>query len=138
MGNYQANAMSFPCKGEGVTVSTRSDPPKGLVVVKEVARIVANSSSFTRSSNGEQACTLEVMKVARTECHRLGGNYLLGANVEIKQFGDRGTWMVITLTGMVCVVEKEKDEEPCTIHSSCRRCCAARLQSKCKSICCLQ
>ena len=49
---------------------------------------------------------MQVLDLARKECQRLGGNYILGTQFEIKQFGDSGTWMVYSLTGMACVVKK--------------------------------
>jgi hypothetical protein len=106
MGNFPAKAMSFPHHAGTVTVSTRSQPPDGYVVLQDIGIVTANSTSFTRSS-GEKECMMQVLDLARRECSRLGGNYILGTHFEIKQFGDNGSWMVYSLTGMACVVKKQ-------------------------------
>jgi uncharacterized protein YbjQ (UPF0145 family) len=105
MGNFPAKAMSFPHQAGGVTVSTRSDPPEGYEVTKDIGIVTANSTSFTRNG-GEKECMMQVLNLARQECQKLGGNYVLGVHFEIKQFGDNGAWMVYSLTGMACVVKK--------------------------------
>lgn len=105
MGNFPAKAMSFPPYAGDVAVSTRSDPPDGYVVVQDIGIVTANSTSFTRNG-GEKECMMQVLNLARKECQKLGGNYVLGTHFEIKQFGDSGSWMVYSLTGMACVVKK--------------------------------
>jgi hypothetical protein len=103
--------MSFPHESGKVTVSTRSVPPDEFIVQRDVRIIVCNSGSFTRNS-GEQERMMEVLKLARAECSRLGGNYVLGAHFEIKQFGDHGNWMCYHLTGMACVVVPKPQQQP--------------------------
>jgi uncharacterized protein YbjQ (UPF0145 family) len=105
MGNFPAKVMSFPHHAGGVTVSTRSDPPEGYVVMQDIGIVTANSTSFNRNA-GEKECMMQVLDLARKECQKLGGNYVLGVHFEIKQFGDSGAWMVYSLTGMACVVKK--------------------------------
>jgi hypothetical protein len=106
MGNYPAKAMSFPHHAGMVTVSTRSVPPDGYAVLQDIGIVTANSSAFTQNG-GEKECMMQVLDLARRECKRLRGNYILGTHFEIKQFGDRGSWMVYSLTGMACVVQKQ-------------------------------
>jgi uncharacterized protein YbjQ (UPF0145 family) len=105
MGNFPAKVMSFPHYAGGVVVSTRSDPPEGYAVMQDIGIVTANSTSFTRNG-GEKECMMQVLDLARKECQKLGGNYVLGVHFEIKQFGDSGSWMVYSLTGMACVVKK--------------------------------
>jgi hypothetical protein len=105
MGNFPAKVTSYRHAMDGASVSTRSDPPNGYAVEKEIMLITANSKSFTRSS-GEEQCMREVLAMACAECKRLNGNYVLGVHIEVKQFGDSGTWMVFSLTGMSCLVKK--------------------------------
>jgi hypothetical protein len=111
MGNIPARAMSFPHESGKVTVSTRSVPPDDFIVQRDVRIVVCNSGGFTRNS-GEQERMMEVLKLARAECARLGGNYVLGAHFEIKQFGEHGSWMCYTLTGMACVVVPKPQQQP--------------------------
>ena len=95
--------LSLPQSPGSVVVSTRSDPVHGFVVVRELSLVVANSATFTRG-NGEKNRLEQVLDLARSECARMGGNHVLGATFEIKQFGERGGFMCYTMTGMACVV----------------------------------
>jgi hypothetical protein len=120
MGNIPAHAMSFPHQDASgkLTVSTRSVPPDDFIVSRDVGIIVCNSGTFTRSS-GEKERMMEVLRLARAECAKLGGNYILGANFEVKQFGDSGSWMCYALTGMACVVvKKQQQEQPPVVAAS--------------------
>lgn len=100
--------MSLPQQDGTVTVSTRSDPPHGSIVVQEVGLIVVNSSQFTKmnSETKERTRMMEALSLAREECTRLGGNYILGTHFEVKQFGEVGQIMCYALTGTACVVKK--------------------------------
>jgi hypothetical protein len=105
MGNFPARAMSLPQQDGTVTVSTRSDPPHGSIVVQEVGLIVVNSSQFFKMNKEMKEGTrmMEALSLAREECTRLGGNYILGTNVEVKPSGD---FLCYALTGTACVVKK--------------------------------
>ena len=38
------------------------------------------------------------------ECNKLGGNAVLSVNFEMKQFGDKGSYMIIACNGMACTI----------------------------------
>jgi hypothetical protein len=104
--------MSFPHQAGNMTVSTCSEPADGYVVVQDVGIILANSAQSAQSKSGEKEkeCMMEVLQVAHQECARLGGNYILGAHFESKQFGEYGEWMCFSLTDMACVIKKKADQ----------------------------
>jgi uncharacterized protein YbjQ (UPF0145 family) len=107
MGNLPATSSHVSNRtSNGVTISTRSEPIAGQRVIRELAIVFSNSHSFTRTSGPEEEaeCYREAFQLLGLKCAGLGGNAVLGTQVEVKQFGDRGTFMVVSCTGTACVV----------------------------------
>lgn len=105
MGNIPPSSLQVPNQASNrVTISTRSDPAEDYRVTREVGIVVSNSSSFRRQTEKEATRYTEAFDLLGKQCASLGGNAVLGTQVEIKQFGDSGTWMVVSCTGTACVV----------------------------------
>jgi uncharacterized protein YbjQ (UPF0145 family) len=108
MGNIQPNSLHVSNRtSSNVTISTRSDPVDGNRVVQELGIVVSNSATFTRNSGKEMDCYRQAFELLGKQCASLGGNAVLGTHVEIKQFGDGGTWMVVNCTGTACIVRSK-------------------------------
>lgn len=108
-----ASRMALPTHVSGITVSTRSNPVDGYVVERDVGIAIGNSRSFQITAHSDREADEvnainEAMAMASQTCRDLGGNAILALSIEIKQFGQHGSLIVVQVTGTACVVSAAK------------------------------
>jgi hypothetical protein len=84
-----------------VIVSIRSTPPTSFILEKSLGRVVAYSKTYSRSSGRDDEHLEELTRDSRKLCLKLGGNCILGVQVQVEVAGgnSRKDRLRLVLTG---------------------------------------
>lgn len=103
MGNIPSSAYTIQPQVGNVTISTRSDPLQGFMVVKEVGLVFANSEGYrVVDQQAAKARLAEAMGLASAEAAKLGSNAILSMHLEIKEIGKLSA--ICSVYGTACIV----------------------------------
>lgn len=104
MGNTKSSSESDSLSTD-VVVSIQAIPPKGFRVVKHLGKVVAYSKTYSRSSGQDDESLKEVIQECRQYCTRLGGNCILGVQVQTEAVGKSGNRVRLVLKGDIVRTE---------------------------------
>jgi hypothetical protein len=91
-----------------VIVSIRSTPPTSLILEKRLGRVIAYSKEYSRSSGQDDELMEDLMRDSRKLCLKLGGNCILGVQVQVEVLGGRSRRerLRLVLTGDLFLAKK--------------------------------
>jgi hypothetical protein len=91
-----------------VIVSIRSTPPTSLILEKSLGRVIAHSKTYSRSSGQDEELLEDLTRDSRKLCLKLGGNCILGVQVQVEVVGgnERRDRLRLVLTGDLYLARK--------------------------------
>ena len=91
-----------------VIVSNRSLPPTSLILEKGLGRVIAYSKTYSRTSGQDDDLLEDITRDSRKLCLKLGGNCILGVQVQVEVVGgnSRRDRLRLVLTGDMYLARK--------------------------------